>query len=186
MKGSARIATYLGRLLMALGFIMILIGWNGSASVDFIQGQFPFLLSGGIPGLGLIIIGAGLEYVQAVRQATAKRGKQMAELNVAVVKLVGHVRDNGGLSPVPAQQLVPVPEAVAVGAGAVAAPAAGAVALGSSTDAKPDSSSQQVVAGRSSFHTPHCHLVSGRDDMMPLTRLEAEAQGLSACRVCKP
>jgi hypothetical protein len=43
-----------------------------------------------------------------------------------------------------------------------------------------------VVAGRSSFHRPDCHLVAGRDDMRSTTRMESEAQGLSACRVCKP
>ena len=183
MKGAARFATYLGRILMVVGFVLILIAWNGAASLDFIQGQFPYLLSGAVPGLGLIIIGAGLEYIQAVRQMSAKRAKQMAELNVAVVKLVSHVRNNGGLgaadlaeAPAPATQPVPV--------GATAGAPAGAVAAGAAT--KEDPSTQQVVAGRSSFHRPDCHLVAGRDDMMPLTRLEGEAQGLSPCRVCKP
>ena len=189
MRGASRFATYLGRLLMVAGFVMILIGWNGAAGLDFIQGQFPFLLSGAMPGLGLIIIGSGLEYIQAVRQFSAKRAKQMAALNVAVVKLVNHVRDNGGTlgAPVsaadaPTEVLAPVPAGVA----AAAAPQAGAGASGQAAAAASDPSARTVVAGRSSFHDPECHLVSGRDDMTTLTRLEAEAAGLSACRVCKP
>lgn len=175
MRGPARIATYLGRILMVVGFVMILIAWNGAASLDFIQGQFPFLLSGAMPGLGLIVIGAGLEYIQAIRQMSAKRAKQMAELNLAVVKLVGFVKEGGmpRVADAPATARVPV-GATAAGA----APAAGAAAA--------DPSATIVVAGRSSFHAPSCHLVSGRDDMATVTRLEAEGQDLSACRVCKP
>ncbi len=185
MRGSARIATYLGRILMLVGFLQILLAWDGAASVDFIQGQFPYLLSGGVPGLALIVIGAGMEYIQAVRQFSAKRARQMAALNVAVAKLVKHGRDNGGLgqpahgasSPATAPVAAPVP----VG---VAAPVPAGSAGGAATAA--DLATQQVVAVRSSFHTPQCHLVTGRDDMAALTRLEAEAQGLAACKVCKP
>ena len=37
MKGAARIATYLGRILMVVGFMLILIAWNGAANLDYIQ-----------------------------------------------------------------------------------------------------------------------------------------------------
>ena len=179
MRGPARIATYLGRILMVVGFLLIVVAWNGAASLDFIQGQFPYLLSGSMPGLGLIIVGAGLEYVQTARQLTAKRAKQMAELNLAVVRLIGFVRETGSLPTVEtarAQQPTPV----GVGAGTARA------AAGAPANASGDRSGDIVVAGRSSFHDPSCHLVSGRDDMAVITRLEAEGQGLSACRVCKP
>lgn len=191
MRGPARFATYLGRILMILGFCMILFAWNGAAGLDYLQGQFPYLLSGAMPGLALIIIGAGLEFIQANRQFTAKRAKQMADLNVAVVKLVGFVRDNGEL---PAA--TPGPDAApgtsqGVGTGAMtafegsAAPAAAASAV--ATQQRPaDEGTAIVVAGRSSFHLTTCHLVAGRDDMPSITRLEAQSQGLSPCRVCKP
>ena len=184
MRGPAQIATYLGRTLMAVGFLLILIGWNGAAGLDYIQGQFPYLMSGSMPGLGLIIVGAGLEYIQATRQITAKRAKQMTELNLAVVRLIGFVKDSGGF-PTVADASVEAPTPVPVGAGGATAPAAAASAE-TPSGAAGDPSAAMVVAGRSSFHEPGCHLVSGRDDMDTLTRLEAEGQGLSACRVCKP
>jgi hypothetical protein len=43
-----------------------------------------------------------------------------------------------------------------------------------------------VVAGRSSYHRPDCHLVEGRDDNEQMSKSEAEAQGLAACRICNP
>jgi hypothetical protein len=191
MRGPARIATYLGRILMVLGFAMILIAWNGAASLDYIQGQFPFLLSGAMPGLAFIIVGAGLEFIQANRQATAKRAKQMNELNLAVLKLVGHVRESGSIpvrtpgAPEAGLAGSAAPAGAATAAvGAAGAPAAtGAVAT---AERPADAGAKIVVAGRSSFHDTTCHLVAGRDDMAVISRLEAEGQGLSACKVCKP
>lgn len=178
MRGPARLATYLGRILMVVGFLMIVFAWNGAASLDYIQGQFPYLLSGAMPGLALIIIGAGTEYIQAVRQYTARRAKQMAELNLSAVKLVNAVREHGLATRADVEQRVPVGAASGAAAGAFAPPAD----QGDSTDP----ASRMVVAGRSSFHTPDCHLVSGRDDLSTITMLEAEGQGLNRCRVCKP
>jgi hypothetical protein len=186
MRGPARFATYIGRILMALGFFLILGAWNGAAGLDYIQGQFPYLLSGAMPGLALIIIGAGLEFIQANRQFTAKRAKQMNELNLAVVKLVSHVRDSGTI-PLRTDDA----GAPTAGAGAAAPLTAAVGAAGTSgavaTQERPvDTAEKIVVAGRSSFHETTCHLVAGRDDMAVITRLEAEGQGLSPCKVCKP
>lgn len=162
---------------MVIGFALMILSWNGAANFDYIQGQFPYLMSSTIPGLALVIVGAGLEYIQAMRMFTARRAKQMAELNVAVVRLVGFVRDNGGL-PRADDEVARVPVGV------------GAVAAGETTPlertAVGGANGDMVVAGRSSYHRPDCHLVSGRDDMAPLTLLEAEAKGLAGCRVCKP
>jgi hypothetical protein len=41
-------------------------------------------------------------------------------------------------------------------------------------------------AGASAFHRANCRLIEGRDDLESVTRRGAEAQGLRACRVCKP
>ena len=43
-----------------------------------------------------------------------------------------------------------------------------------------------VVAGASSYHRPDCRLVEGRDDAEHLAPAEAQARGLSPCRICKP
>jgi hypothetical protein len=46
-------------------------------------------------------------------------------------------------------------------------------------------SRSQVVVGRSSFHRPDCRLAQGKD--LPVTTIEeAEAEGLSPCRICHP
>ena len=42
------------------GLAVIWAGWNGAASYNDLRKQFPYLISGGVTGLALVIIGVGL------------------------------------------------------------------------------------------------------------------------------
>jgi hypothetical protein len=86
----------LGSLCIALGLIVILLGWNGAASIDFTQGQIPYLLSGGAFGLGLVVIGAVLIVVQNSRRDRARLESQLRDLNDAVGRLANAVGSLGG------------------------------------------------------------------------------------------
>lgn len=46
-----------GMLLIAGGFVAILVGWAGAARVTCVDCQIPYLLSGGAAGLGLVMLG---------------------------------------------------------------------------------------------------------------------------------
>ena len=187
MRGASALATYVARTLVVIGLILLILAWDQAARWDTLQQQFPYLMSASIPGLAMIIVGLAVEYLQNLRQLTAKRAKQMAELNVAVLHLVTTIRTHGGLGSAPAEPAA-VPVGVGATAGSAAPTAAPAAAPSPAAAAAPAAvpTDQIVVAGRSSFHRPDCHLVAGRDDMAQLTQLEAEAQSLTACRVCKP
>jgi hypothetical protein len=50
-----------GVALVVAGFIALFLAWNNAANRDFVEGQLPYLISGGMVGLGLI--GAGLTVV---------------------------------------------------------------------------------------------------------------------------
>ncbi|WP_334142574.1 hypothetical protein [Rhabdothermincola sp.] len=49
-----------GMVLPVLGLVAILIGWWGASGTVYPAEQFPYLISGGMLGLGLIIAGAAL------------------------------------------------------------------------------------------------------------------------------
>ncbi len=49
-----------GMVLPILGFIAIFIGWWGASGTAYTAEQIPYLLSGGLVGLGLIIVGGAL------------------------------------------------------------------------------------------------------------------------------
>lgn len=44
----------------------------------------------------------------------------------------------------------------------------------------------EVVAGRTSYHLPSCHLVEDRNDLRQLTLDAARDRGLAPCRICNP
>lgn len=49
-----------GMTLPVLGLVAILIGWWGASGTAYPAEQFPYLISGGVLGLGLIVAGAAL------------------------------------------------------------------------------------------------------------------------------
>ncbi|HUQ40367.1 MAG TPA: hypothetical protein VM030_09440 [Acidimicrobiales bacterium] len=69
------------------GLVLVFLGWNGAASYDRVPAQFPYLISGGVAGLGLIILGAALIVVQNQRADRAALQDALAELREAVALL---------------------------------------------------------------------------------------------------
>ena len=62
-----RLGRFLGLLFIAAGFVCFYFAWDGAASINFAQGQIPYLLSGGFLGLGLVITGATLLFLSTIR-----------------------------------------------------------------------------------------------------------------------
>jgi hypothetical protein len=145
-------------ILIGLGLLAIAGGWNGAASQTSLLFAFPYLLSGGLLGLSLVITGAALMVAQSAREDRARLEAKFDALLDAV-----H------------------------GAGGVAGGAPAGVATGPRTAAgAPIDVSGLVVAGSASYHAPGCRLVDGREDVNYLTPAEAQSRDLKACRVCQP
>jgi hypothetical protein len=76
-----RSARFLGLLFIATGFIMIGKAWDGAASINLrIDSQFPYLISGGIGGLGLILLGCTLLVLAALRAQQLDAARRLEEL----------------------------------------------------------------------------------------------------------
>jgi hypothetical protein len=58
--------------LAAVGFVLIVLGWNGAADVDYTQGQIPYLISGGVAGLALVLVAIGLLVINEMKRSTAQ------------------------------------------------------------------------------------------------------------------
>ncbi|MCU1450337.1 MAG: hypothetical protein JWP02_2507 [Acidimicrobiales bacterium] len=101
----ARLGGQLGLAFIAVGLLVIGLAWNGAASVDFVSGQVPYLLSGGALGLGLIVLGGAMVIVQNSRHDRSIIEAQLKELNTAISRLANAVGGggagghNGGRSP---------------------------------------------------------------------------------------
>jgi hypothetical protein len=70
--------------LVLAGFVSIGIGWRVAARTLFVPFQTPALVSGGMGGLALIVLGAALASTQASRRlAAAERAETEAVLDEA-------------------------------------------------------------------------------------------------------
>ena len=78
---------YVGGSLMPLGGLLIVLGWLGASRTPFVFEQTPYLISGGLLGLGLVI-GGGFVYFgywQSLRIRESRR--QNEDLTAAVARL---------------------------------------------------------------------------------------------------
>ena len=82
-------------LFIAAGFVAIGIAWNGAASIDFAQGQLPYLLSGGATGLGLIGVGVALILFEGQRRDRAHLDQRLDQ----IARLLEETRSGNGHSP---------------------------------------------------------------------------------------
>ena len=60
-----------GLALAAVGIIAIAVGWNGAAGQFSVTAQVPYILSGGLIGIALVILGAAMLVVQGNREDRA-------------------------------------------------------------------------------------------------------------------
>jgi hypothetical protein len=55
-----RLLIRLGMALPVIGLVIIGLAWYGASGTGYVADQIPYLISGGVAGLGLVLIGLGL------------------------------------------------------------------------------------------------------------------------------
>ncbi|HEX2050625.1 MAG TPA: hypothetical protein VHJ34_08340 [Actinomycetota bacterium] len=100
LRGDADRRTRLGNVLALLfitaGFVLIGLAWNGAASQNFIQRQFPYLISGGVMGLGLIVTGMLLALMSALRAERRALARQYDEVITLLGRNLARMGAGGG------------------------------------------------------------------------------------------
>jgi hypothetical protein len=99
-----QILTLVGGFVMPLGLVVIGIGWYGTAHTGYVFEQIPYLVSGGLFGLGLTICGA-LIFFSAWLARLAQLQREQAELTKRLLEQLS-VREESST------QLLPVGEQV--------------------------------------------------------------------------
>jgi hypothetical protein len=150
---------WLGWILVALGALLMLLGYLGVSREALPAKQIPYLVSGGIGGMFLAVLGAYFLGAQQLRSDSGRldRLEQMVtELHQALLRrpdapdlTVVAPSTNGLSAPRPAARRVVVP------------------------------------TGAERYHRADCALVSGKEaeDMAPTA---ARKRGLQPCPVCEP
>lgn len=155
---------YAGWAFYGFGVVLVLLGWLGISGESVVAKQLPYLISGGIGGLLLAVLGAYLLGIEALRRDSGRLERleqQVDELHRALL------------------QRPDAPEA------APAAPS-GSNGRHPGIDSGPAPATDVVlVEAGTSFHRPSCALVAGK----AATHVDVAAateQGLRPCQVCEP
>jgi len=89
--------------LIAAGFVAIFLGYRGAARSLIVAEQLPFLLSGGVGGMALVVAGAGVLAVQSSRYWNARERQQLDRLVASAATLRrGQAGDGSSMSRVSA------------------------------------------------------------------------------------
>lgn len=87
--------TYLGIAVTALGFVLIAVAWGQVAGETNVALQMPYLVSGGLFGLALVMVGLTVVNVAAKRRDAALRQQQTELLADALRELRGALEGDG-------------------------------------------------------------------------------------------
>lgn len=97
MRDVSRFTAQIAVGLAAAGFLLIVLGWNGAASLDRIPSQLPYVISGGIAGVALVGVGLTLILVNEMRRTTTQLSTQLQQL----LEIGGQPAPAAGLTVVP-------------------------------------------------------------------------------------
>lgn len=87
------VPTYVGIAVTALGFVLIAFAWGAVAGETNVALQMPYLVSGGITGLALVMVGLTVISVAARRRDAVLREQQTALLADALRELGAALED---------------------------------------------------------------------------------------------
>jgi hypothetical protein len=128
-------------VLLPLGLAMILLGWYGAAHTPYLFEQVPYLISGGILGLGLAIVGGLVYFGSWLARGAAEQQRRTDEL----AELLREIRDD-----------------LRSGAPTAAAPRRTRSANGRAAPFV-------ATARGGMLHRPDCAVVAGREDLRQIS-----------------
>ena len=78
---------WVGLILVAAGFGLIAYTWGETAALLDVALQIPYLVSGGLTAIGLILVGLLVVNVAVKRREALERQRQLEEVREALVRL---------------------------------------------------------------------------------------------------
>ena len=91
MRQQGQPAIIAGVIVLVVGGVLITLGWDRAATLDYVQGQFPYLLSASLPGIALIIIGMSILVLAVLRRDATEREAQLEKLTASISELASLV-----------------------------------------------------------------------------------------------
>jgi hypothetical protein len=165
-----------GWVLTGIGALALLIGYLGISREAIVAKQIPYLISGGIGGLALLIIGAVFLGTEDVRRDAARLDRLEAMVEQLHAALLVADPSTPPLDDLSAGNR---PEGADHAKSSVEG-AASASANGT------DGGGVVVLPQGRSFHRADCPMVDGKPKAQAVPAERATSRGLVPCRLCEP
>lgn len=148
-----------GGVLLPLGLLVILLGWIGASQTPRLFEQIPYMISGGLLGLGLVFAGGFTYFAYWMTRLIKEQRDQNAALLNALRTMERRLESFESRA-----SFAPVSERSSVN--------------GAST------SSDTFVATQTGtmYHRIDCPVVTGKDDLVSV----GAEDGYKPCRICEP
>jgi hypothetical protein len=147
-----------GAVLVPLGVLVMVLGWYGAANTGYLFEQIPYVISGGLIGLGLVIVGSFAYFAYWLTRMFHQQREQ-ADRTVAVLERLE-------------AKLAEAPAAASIGG-------AGTRSAGS----RNGGARYVATASGTMFHRPDCSVVANRPK---LRKVRGDEPGMEPCRLCDP
>lgn len=158
-----RVMKFVGPSLLCIGAIVILLGWYGAAHTTRVFLQIPYLISGGLFGLGLMFAGGFLYFSRWITDLLDETRRQAADAEASAARTADALERIEALL----RDAAPTAAAPHV-ADHVAAPAMPVAAL-------------VATAKGTMAHRLDCRLVAGRE-----THAVPAGSEMGRCQICRP
>jgi len=161
-----------GGALAVAGVVLVLVGWIGTSRTVLVAGQIPYVVSGGLLGIGLIFLGGFLYFghwmamlVREGRERSAEDRNDLARLRDSL----GEINSS----------LTALAERLGPGAGRVTAAGSG---RGSNGPARLSAAALVATATGTMMHRPDCPAVAGKEGVRQVSTDDL----LKPCGICRP
>lgn len=155
-------------VLLPLGLAMVMMSWYGAARTPYLFEQVPYLISGGLLGLGFVMTGGFVLFGSWI----ARTAREQRALSQELLEAVRAVRDEVAAQPAP--EVVPAQSR-----------RRGGSSNGSTANGNGAAHGGLVAtANGSMLHRSDCVVVANRDGVHAVSSQESGA--LRPCRLCDP
>jgi hypothetical protein len=90
---SERLLLVIGGILAPLGLVVVVLGWWGASRTPYSFEQTPYLISGGMLGLGLVFLGSFFYFAHWLTQLVKEHREQSAAILAALERLSDQLGD---------------------------------------------------------------------------------------------
>lgn len=149
-----------GWILAGLGALALFLGWYGVSGQSLTAKQLPYLVSGGLTGIALVIIAGVFIATEDIRRQLSRVDDLQRKIDDLYSLFV--------------EDLVTAP------------PGERGTATAVNAQSTASTSSLVALPTGTSYHRSECALVSGKDDARPVDAQVIRTRKLRACRVCDP